>query len=136
LITGYEKCITYDINVWKRSWSTRDEASQTIAKLGLTPKKVLLYVWWNWKGIVHYELLSPSKTDSDLYCQQLIRYDWSDQFKKSGQNWSIKRTSSIMTTPNHIFDSAKIEREFGWKVLMLLTLHRQITFVSIFAEFP
>jgi len=32
-----------------------------------------------------------------------------------------------MTTPDHIFDSAKIERELGWKVLMLLTLHRQTT---------
>jgi len=25
-------------------------------------------VWWDWKGIVHYELLPPCKTiDSDLY---------------------------------------------------------------------
>ena len=42
-------------------------APQTVAKPGLT-------VWWDWKGIVYYELLPPGKTiGSDLYCQQLMR---------------------------------------------------------------
>ncbi|KAL0839102.1 hypothetical protein ABMA28_017081 [Loxostege sticticalis] len=44
------------------------QASQTVAKPGLTRNKVLLCVWWDWKGIIHYELLPPGRTiDSELY---------------------------------------------------------------------
>ncbi|GBP38736.1 Histone-lysine N-methyltransferase SETMAR [Eumeta japonica] len=44
------------------------------AKSGLTPNKLILCVWWDWKGIIHYELLPPGKIiSSDLYCQQLMR---------------------------------------------------------------
>ncbi|KAL0830701.1 hypothetical protein ABMA28_002835 [Loxostege sticticalis] len=64
LITGDEKWITYDKNVQKRSWSKAGQASQTM----------MLSVWWDWKGIIHYEVLPPSRTiDSELYCEQLIR---------------------------------------------------------------
>lgn len=44
LITGDEKWITYDNNVRKRSLSKRGETPQTIAKPGLTPRKVMLSV--------------------------------------------------------------------------------------------
>ncbi|KAJ0184081.1 hypothetical protein K1T71_000504 [Dendrolimus kikuchii] len=47
LITGDEKWITYDKNVRKRSWSKAGEASQTVARPGLTRNKVMLYVWWD-----------------------------------------------------------------------------------------
>ena len=74
VITGDEKWITYDNNMRKRSWSKPEEASQTVAKPALMTRKVMLSVWWNWKGIVHHELLEPSKTiNSTLHCQQLMR---------------------------------------------------------------
>jgi len=66
--------MNYDNNVRKRSWSKQDEAPQTVAKPGLTPRKVMLYVWWEWKGIVYYELLPLGQSiDSNFYCQQLKR---------------------------------------------------------------
>ncbi|GFS52761.1 mariner transposase [Trichonephila clavipes] len=35
---------------------------------------VLLCIWWNWKEVIYYELLSYGQTlNSDLYCQQLER---------------------------------------------------------------
>jgi len=35
-------------------------------------KKVTLSMWWNWKGLVFYELLPKNKTiNSDVYCEQL-----------------------------------------------------------------
>ncbi|KAL9925456.1 histone-lysine N-methyltransferase SETMAR-like [Glossina fuscipes fuscipes] len=62
-----EKWITYDNPVRKRSWSKSGEAPQTA-------KKVLLCIWWDWKGIIYYELLPYGQTiNSDLYCQQLDR---------------------------------------------------------------
>ncbi|KAJ0183809.1 hypothetical protein K1T71_000232 [Dendrolimus kikuchii] len=85
LITGDEKWITYDKNVRKRSWSKAGQASQTVAKPGLTRNKVMLCVWWDWKGIIHYELLPPGRTiDSELYCEQLMRLN--KKLRESGRN--------------------------------------------------
>ncbi|XP_032688787.1 2-oxoglutarate receptor 1-like [Odontomachus brunneus] len=61
-------------NVSQKRWSKRGEAAQTVAKAGLHPKKVMLSIWWDWKGIVYYELLLPNKTiDSTKYCSQLAK---------------------------------------------------------------
>jgi len=66
----------------------RNKAPQTIAKLELMSKKIMLCVWWNWKRI-HYELLPPGKTiDSDLYYRQLMRLKRS--IKKN--NWFNKKS--------------------------------------------
>ncbi|GFX17396.1 histone-lysine N-methyltransferase SETMAR [Trichonephila clavipes] len=74
MVTGDEKWVTYDNIVRKRSWSKRCEAAQTVPKPGLTARKVLLCIWWDWKGIIYYDLLPYSQTlNSDLYCQQLDR---------------------------------------------------------------
>ena len=85
MITGNEKWITYDNNVRKRLWSKPGEASQTGAKPVLTPRKVMLSVWWDWKGIVHHELLEAGQTiNSTLYYQQLMRLK--QAIEKNGQN--------------------------------------------------
>ncbi|GFW40032.1 histone-lysine N-methyltransferase SETMAR [Trichonephila clavipes] len=50
------------------------EAAQTVAKPGLTLRKVLQCIWWDWKGIIYYEIFPYGQTlNSDLYCQQLDR---------------------------------------------------------------
>ncbi|GFV30348.1 mariner transposase [Trichonephila clavipes] len=70
-ISGDEKWVTCDNIVRKRSWSKRGEAAQMVAKVSLM---VLLGIWWNWKGIIYYELLQYDQTlNSALYCQQLYR---------------------------------------------------------------
>ena len=56
----------------KRSWSKAGESSQTVVKPGLTARKVLLWVWWGWKGIIHYELPPYGQTlNFTIYCEQL-----------------------------------------------------------------
>ncbi|KAH8394484.1 hypothetical protein KR222_011840 [Zaprionus bogoriensis] len=74
MVTGGEKWITYDNTKRKRSSSKPGESSETVAKPGLTARKVLLCVWWDWKGIIHYELLPYGQTlNSTIYCEQLDR---------------------------------------------------------------
>jgi len=74
IITGDEKWVKYENIKRKRSWSKVDDPPQTISKPGLTKNKLLLSVWWDWKGIVHYELLQSGETiNSVLYCAQLDR---------------------------------------------------------------
>jgi len=68
---GRRKIVYNNVNR-KRSWSRRDEAPQRQAKAEIHQKKVMLSMWWNWKGPVFYELLSKNKRiNSDIYCEQL-----------------------------------------------------------------
>ncbi|GFV67950.1 mariner transposase [Trichonephila clavipes] len=69
-----------------------------MAKPGLTARKVLLCIWWDWKGISYDELLSYGQTlNSDLYCQQL------DLLKLAiDQKWPKEEMlCSIRTTPGY-----------------------------------
>lgn len=57
LITVEEMWTTYDKDVLKRSWL-----------------KVILCVWRDSKGVIHYDLLPPGNTiDSELCCEKLMR---------------------------------------------------------------
>ncbi|GFX62625.1 hypothetical protein TNCV_4867851 [Trichonephila clavipes] len=53
MVTGDEKWVTYHNIVRKRSWSKCGEAAQTVAKPELTPRKILLYIWLDLKGIIY-----------------------------------------------------------------------------------
>lgn len=72
LITGDEKWIVYNNVKRRRSWTKRGEPAKTIPKAEIHQKKVMLSVWWDFKGIVFFELLPMNKTiNSDRYCGQL-----------------------------------------------------------------
>ncbi|KAJ0177351.1 hypothetical protein K1T71_007360 [Dendrolimus kikuchii] len=92
LITGDEKWITYDKNVRKRSWSKAGQASQTVAKPGLTRNKVMLCKWWDWKSIILYELL-PVRLTSREDCQNHL----SLFFDQKPQNFYSNGITSIPT---------------------------------------
>jgi len=120
LITGDEKWITYDNNVRKKSWSKQGEASQTVAKPGLTSRKVMLCVWWDWKGNVHYELLPPGQTiDFNLYCQQLERLRQAIERKRPEL---INRKGVVFhhdnARPHTSLATRQKLRKLGWEVLM------------------
>ncbi|KAL9922417.1 histone-lysine N-methyltransferase SETMAR-like [Glossina fuscipes fuscipes] len=120
LITGDQKWITYDNKKRKRSWSKMNETVQTAAEAQLVPRKVLLFVWWDWKGIVYHELLQPGQTiDSTLFCQHLTRLK---------REIEINRPE-LINSKGVVFhhDSAKpftsllsrqMLRECGWEILM------------------
>ena len=113
LITGDEKWITYDKNVRKRSWSKAGQTSQTVAKPGLTRNKVMLCVWWDWKEIIHYELLQPGRTiDSELYCEQLMR------LKQELINRRRMLFHHDNARPHTSLATQQKLRKFGWEVLM------------------
>ncbi|KAG6795545.1 Ammar1 transposase [Apis mellifera caucasica] len=73
LITGDEKWVVYNNIKRKRSWSRPREPAQT-SKAGIHQKKVLLSVWWDYKGIVYFELLPLNQTiNSVVYIEQLTK---------------------------------------------------------------
>ncbi|GFV42088.1 mariner transposase [Trichonephila clavipes] len=71
------------------------EAAQTVAKPGLTARKVLLCIWWDWKEIIYYELFPYGQTLNSIYCQQL------DSLKLAiDQKWPAEEVlCSIRTAP-------------------------------------
>ena len=67
-----EKWILYNNVEQKRLWGKRNETPPNTPKAGLDPKKVMLCIWWDWKGVLYYELLPENQTiNSNKYCSQL-----------------------------------------------------------------
>lgn len=72
IITGDEKWVVYNNVKRKRSWSKKDKPAQSTLKADIHQKKVMLSVWWDFKGIVLFELLPDNTTiNSEVYCHQL-----------------------------------------------------------------
>ena len=53
-------------------WGKWNEPPPTTAKDSLPPKKVMWYIWWDWKGVLYREPLLENQTvNSKKYCSQL-----------------------------------------------------------------
>ena len=90
------------------------------AQPGLTRNKVMLCVWWDWKGIFHYELLPLSKPiDSDLYCQQLMRLKKTIEKNRLDL---VSRNGVVFphdkSRPHSSIATQQKLRELGWNMLM------------------
>lgn len=96
------------------------EAPQTVSKIGLSSRKVmLLWVWWEWNGIVHYRLLLSDQTiDYNLYSQQLERLYQVVEIK-----WlELINRKDVIFHHNARFHTFLVNhkklRKLGWEVLM------------------
>ena len=71
-MTGDEKWVLYKNTQRKRQWLDRNQSPQPVPKQELHPKKVMLSLWWDMRGLIHYELLEPNQTITAVkYCSQL-----------------------------------------------------------------
>ncbi|XP_015189019.1 PREDICTED: histone-lysine N-methyltransferase SETMAR-like [Polistes dominula] len=110
LITGDEKWITLQ----------QSESSKTVIKSEFASSKVMLCVWWDWKGIVYYELLSPGQMiDSNLYCQQLDKVHQAIEIKRP----ELINSEGIVFHHDNARSYTSLEthqklRGLGWEVLM------------------
>lgn len=119
IVTGDEKWVIYNNVERKRSWGKRDDPPLTTPKAGLHPKKVMLSVWWDFKGILYYELLPNNQTiNSEKYCLQL------DQLKAAIQEKRpelANRKGVVFHQDNarpHVSLSTRQKLlELGWDVL-------------------
>ena len=67
-MAGNEKWILYNNVDWKRLWGKGNEPPPTTPKAGLHPKKVMLCKWWDWKGVLYYELILENQTINSNKC--------------------------------------------------------------------
>ena len=74
LITGDEKWVMYVNHTRKRQWLGVGQSGVATPKRDLHPKMVMLSVWWNARGVIHWELRPTGNTVTvDVYCEQLDR---------------------------------------------------------------
>ena len=96
--------------------SNPEDLPEPEPKNDLHPKKVMLPVWWDFEGIIYYELLRPNTTiDSKLYCEQL------QNLKVALQANRPERRKVRLLHDNAKPHTSKITRqkleEFWWEVL-------------------
>jgi histone-lysine N-methyltransferase SETMAR len=119
IVTGDEKWVLYVNTTRKNQWLSRGQRPVPTARPGLHPRKVMLCVWWDIVGIIHFELLEPGQTiTADLYCQQLDRLQQALIEKRPAL---VNRRGVILQHDNARPHSAKITqqkiRDLGWEVL-------------------
>lgn len=120
IVTGDEKWIAY-VNVKrKRQWLGKKQTPVPTAKPEPHEKKVMLSVWWNVHGIIHFELLPENSTiTAASYVEQLVRVHESLVKKHPAL---VNRKGIILLHDNARPHVAKLSRErikeFGWEVLL------------------
>lgn len=117
VITGDEKWVLYNNFCRKRHWGKAGESPLVSSKPSTHPEKVLLCCWWDFKGVVYYELLPPNTTvTSELYCSQLDRLDAALHEKRSQYNGDVILLHDN-AKPHTAFNTQKKLRQLGWEVL-------------------
>ena len=90
IITGDEKWVVYNNVKRKRSWSKKDEPTQSTSKADIHQKKVMLSVWWDFKGIIFFSFYRTTQR-SILKCTVISWTNWMIHLNRKGQNWSIEK---------------------------------------------
>ena len=74
IVTGDEKWIFFKNPDKEKQWVVPGGSAQSVVRQDRYGAKVMLCVWWNFEGIVHFELLRPGVTvNAGLYQQQIDR---------------------------------------------------------------
>ena len=86
---------------WKSRWNFATGQARPACELSGDNQCAKLCVWWDWKGVIHHEVLPHGLTiNSELYCSQLDSLQEAIKEKRP-ELINRKVLSSIMTTPDH-----------------------------------
>jgi histone-lysine N-methyltransferase SETMAR len=71
-VTRNEKWIYFNNPDLQKQWFDKGQLPVPVAKRARFEKKVLLCVWWNYKGLIYYKLVPDGRTiNAEVYSQQL-----------------------------------------------------------------
>ena len=119
ITTDDEKWVVCDNFVGNKSWSKRDEPAQSSSKADIHEKKVMLSVWWDFKGIVYFDLLPRNQTiNLNVYCRQLMKLD--KEIKEKRPELATRKGVIIHqdnARPNTSLVTRKKLLELGWEVM-------------------
>ena len=95
-MTDGEKWILYNNTQQMRSRGERNGPPPTISKAGLHPKKAMLCIWWDWKGVFYYELLLDTKQLQQVLLP-ITPTESNTRWKVSGISQQKMQSSTCMT---------------------------------------
>ena len=73
-MTCDEKWVYFSNPDTQNQWLDPGQVAKSVEKRNQFLRKALLCVWWNFEGVIHFELVSNDRTiNSELYCAQLDR---------------------------------------------------------------
>jgi [histone H3]-lysine36 N-dimethyltransferase SETMAR len=74
IVTCDEKWIYLRNPNKSNQWLSRGQPAEPVVKRKSFETKVMLCVWWNYEGVLHFELVPEGRAmNSELYCEQLDR---------------------------------------------------------------
>ncbi|XP_014473085.1 PREDICTED: histone-lysine N-methyltransferase SETMAR-like, partial [Dinoponera quadriceps] len=72
IITCDEKWILYDNRKQSSKWVDKNISPGHTPKPKFYQKKIMVTIWWNAKGVIHYSFLQPGKTiTAESYCREI-----------------------------------------------------------------
>lgn len=117
IVTGDEKWCLYTNFRQRKEWVGPDSTPKTRVKQDLHPKKIMICVWWDYEGLLHWEILPRNRTvDKNLYISQLQRVNEAIKQKRP-----YRKTKVILlhdNAPPHTAKCVKLVlQELDWEVL-------------------
>ena len=64
IVTGDEKWCLYINMKQRKEWVAPGDMSKLRVKPDLHPRKTMICVWWDWEGMVHWEMLERNATST------------------------------------------------------------------------
>lgn len=116
IVTGDEKwCLHVNLK-HKRAWVSPQKQPESRAKPEVHQRKILLCVWWDQVGVIHYEILPRNQTiNAELYCEQLKRVNTAIKAKRTNTKQIILQHDNARP---HVATMTKLAiEELGWEVL-------------------
>ena len=107
---------------WKRLWGKRNEPPPSTPKASFHPKKVVLHIWWDWKGVLYYDFLLENQIiNSNQYCSQWAQLKAANRWKSPGI--TQKKMYNLPSGYHQIHISLMTRQkllQLGWEVLIHL----------------
>ena len=104
----------------RKEWVAPGDMPKLKVKPDLHPRKTMICIWWNWKGMVHWEILERNATvNKELYIAQLHRVN-----KAIGPKRPHRQGQTILFHDNTRPQVAQVVKatlqELEWEVLQHL----------------
>ena len=120
IVTGDEKWVLYINYTRKRQWVLSDETPEPDVRSEPHAKKVMLSVFWDYKGILWYELLPTGTTvNAVLYRTQMDKLAGALKNKRPERS----RVFCCMITLNPTQPNSRDRKSKNWDGKFCLTLH-------------
>ena len=98
------------------SWSAPGDTPKPRVKPDFHPRKTMIYIWWDWEGMVQWKMLERNVTvNKELYIAQPHRMNEAIRLKRPHRQG---QTILLHNARPHVAQVIKVAlQELEWKVL-------------------